>query len=143
MKTNSAFWTKSIAGLVALGGMFLPLTGAPVPTGADSGSGERTMVAEVSGNMARQVPTGGEWAKASPQFVYQRSIAEHNLKRGRGGAREETFNLIVFPFFVILFTGACVCLYLGAIAWMPGSCGDEMAGAQSKEIEPRKCHGNA
>jgi len=118
MKMNSGLWTKCIAGLATVG-WILPLMGAPAPAAADGGRGAGTVVREVAGITAPDVSGGGAGVKAGVQSGARRSTPQAKPAQDRSRVGAEMFDLIAFPFFVILFTGAGLVLYLGAIAWLP------------------------
>jgi len=72
-----------------------------------------------------RMPSGPERPKASQQAKGQAAIVVYR-PGPQGLVGKETFDLVVFPFLVILFTAVAVVLYLGVIAWVQDPWRDEM-----------------
>lgn len=122
---NSGLLTKCLAASAAIL-WILPLMWAAPAAGAVAACGARATVRGVSGLAVADAPSGDERPGVSPQRRNQGAAAVDKTGQDRRVVSEETFYMIVFPFFVIMFTCAAVCLYLGTIAWLPVSGGDEI-----------------
>lgn len=122
---NNGLLTKSLAASAAIL-WILPLMEAAPAAGAVAESGARATVREVSGITVADTPSRDKRARVSPQPRGQEGAVGDKLGQDRQVVSQETFYMVVFPFFVIMFTCAAVCLCLGTIAWLPVSGGDEM-----------------
>ncbi len=76
-------------------------------------------MAESEGSVTPDRRGGAGGAEVIPQCGSRIGTVEGKPGLDRRGVGEERLCAIAFPFFVILFTGAGVCVYLGAIAWLP------------------------